>query len=186
MWYDDTAKKGYDWSFYDGNNGNASGNGNQNSDYDDDDDDDEDYTPSDKGSGSGSSAATGDVYEAIDLINAERAKAKLPAYEIDSDLMEMAAIRAEEIAEVYDANHTRPDGRTFESILTDFGWELHKYSENAYRGTTIPTATQAVEGWMNPPGHKAHILRDNFTKVGVGYYYDSSNRNHCWIMLVTN
>lgn len=182
MWYDDTAKKGYDWSFYDGNNGNASGNSNQNSDYDDDE---EDYTPSDKGSGSGSSAATGDVYEAIDLINAERVKAKLPELEIDSELMAMAAVRASE--QPVASGHTRPDGSDWKTIFDEFEIELpNKRGENAASG--FPSASGVVDAWMNSSGHKANILKDNVTKIGVGYdnsAYRSTLRGH-WVMIVTN
>lgn len=160
--------------------GNTSGNDNW-----DDGDDDEDYTPSNKGNGSNASSATGDVYEAIRLINAERAKNGLAALEVNSDLMEMAAIRADEISELYDLNHFRPDGRSFETVLTDFGWELRKYSENI--DASSATAAGTVERWMNSSGHKAHILRDNVTQIGVGYCYDSNSKwKHYWVMLVTN
>ena len=128
----------------------------------------------DKNEESISEGEAGDVYEAIDLINAERVKAGLSELEIDEDLMEMAAIRAKEMSEVFD--HTRPDGSSWRTIFDEFGWSDYNYSgENGGKGRT--TAEQQVESWMNSSGHEANILNDQYTKIGVGFY-----KNH-WAMI---
>lgn len=126
----------------------------------------------------------GDVYEAIRLINAERTKAGLAELTIDSDLMSMAAVRAEEMSEKFE--HTRPDGSDWKTIFDEFGWTLpNKRGENGSAGDGA--ASKTVSRWMNSSGHKANILKDNVTKIGVGYYYDSSAQwKHYWTMIVTN
>lgn len=176
-------------------------NGNSNNDSNDNDDEDEDHTPSSKPTETQPekkpsettpepepepepSEDAGDVYEAIRLINAERAKAGLAELTIDDDLMSMAAVRAAELPEKFD--HTRPDGSDWKTVFGEFGVEVpYKRGENAGRGKD--TASKQVNSWMNSSGHKANILKDNVTKIGVGYCYgDGAEKKNYWIMIVTN
>lgn len=125
----------------------------------------------------------GDAYEAIRLINAERAKEGLPALEADPDLMEMAQVRADELPATF--AHTRPDGRDWLTIFADFGFTYHKCCENA--GAGKDTAAKQVVSWMNSPGHKANILREGITKIGVAYCYDANSQyKHYWLMIGSN
>lgn len=126
---------------------------------------------------------SGDVYEAIRLINAQRASAGLPALEADSTMMGMAATRAAELPAKYE--HTRPDGREWHTVFDDYGVVVYNCAENIY--ASPKTAEAAVSGWMDSPGHKANILREGVTKIGLGYYYDSSAKwKHFWVMLVSD
>lgn len=157
-------------------------------DYDDNDDED-DYTPSSKpssGNGSSQSVNAGDVYEAIRLINAERVKAGLPELEIDSELMAIAAVRAEEISELYDIEHYRPDGRYFDSVFDDYGYAYKSGHRTENIDASRATANQVVvESWMNSPNHKANILSKVVTNIGVGYCYDANSKwKHYWVMVV--
>jgi uncharacterized protein YkwD len=46
--------------------------------------------------------------------------------------------------------------------------------ENLHWGTEAnATPVKAVEGWMKSPGHRANILRPEFTEVGVGVAYEA-------------
>ena len=126
------------------------------------------------------SEATGDVYEAIRLINKERVKAGLSELTIDDTMMEMAAVRAQEIAIKYE--HVRPDGSDWSTVFQEFGYKHGRIVENIY--VSPDTASSAVNGWMGSPGHKANILNSDITHIGVGYYYDSrSEFYHHWVML---
>ena len=126
------------------------------------------------------SEATGDVYEAIRLINKERVKAGLSELTIDDTMMEMAAVRAQEIAIKYE--HVRPDGSDWSTVFQEFGYKHGRIVENIY--VSPDTASSAVNGWMGSPGHKANILNGDITHIGVGYYYDSrSEFYHHWVML---
>ena len=96
----------------------------------------------------------------------------------------MAAVRAAELPEKFD--HTRPDGSDWKTVFGEFGVEVpYKRGENAGRGKD--TASKQVNSWMNSSGHKANILKDNVTKIGVGYCYgDGAEKKNYWIMIVTN
>lgn len=125
-------------------------------------------------SGNGSAQEKGDVYEAIRLINLERTKVGLNELKIDDSLMKATAVRAKEIAELYD--HVRPDGTKFYTVIDNY----QSCAENIYKSPK--TAQAAVEGWMNSPGHKANILREGVDYIGVGYYHDGNMPN--WVMIV--
>ena len=49
-----------------------------------------------------------------------------------------------------------------------FGYKGFGGAENAYCGYVTPQ--QAIDGWMNSPGHRANLLDPNSREVGLGYY----------------
>ena len=126
----------------------------------------------------------GDVYEAIRLINEERVKAGLNELEIDDTMMEMAAVRAKEATVVFD--HVRPDGDAWWMVFDEFGSRAPSIGgENIGLGKPWPK-TQ-VNSWMASTGHKANILKEGLTKIGVGYCAGdaTSQYDSCWAMLVS-
>lgn len=128
------------------------------------------------------SETTGDVYEAIRLINEERVKAGLNELEADSNLMEMAAVRAQEMS--VDFSHTRLDGSDWWTIFQDYGMDPGgPGGENG--GAGKDTADRQVSSWMkSTAGHKENILEKGITKIGVGYYYSKGSQyGHYWAMI---
>ena len=127
--------------------------------------------------------SSGDVYEAIRLINEERVKAGLNELEIDSTMMEMAAVRAEEQAVAF--GHTRPDGSSCWTIFDDFGQPQPAEVENA--GAGVSGAGGQVGAWMSSTGHKENILQEGMTRIGVGFYYQADSQyGYYWIMLAAS
>ena len=119
------------------------------------------------------------AYRVVELANEKRAEAGLGELEADSELMWLAQIRAEECAEVnglyVDGKaHTRPDGRSWGTVLTDNGYSFSSAGENC--GMGYNTAASQIEGWMNSPGHKANMLDPGHTKIGVGCAVSSSGK----------
>ena len=128
------------------------------------------------------SEATGDVYEAIRLINEERVKAGLNELESDSTMMEMSAVRAQEKS--VDFSHTRLDGSHWWTIFQDYGMDPGgPGGENG--GAGKDTADRQVSSWMkSTAGHKENILEKGITKIGVGYYYSKGSQyGHYWAMI---
>ncbi len=118
--------------------------------------------------------------QVVRLVNEERAKAGLSAVQMQTDLTQAANIRAKEIKQQF--SHTRPDGRSYSSVLTDQGISYRMSGENIAYGQK--DANVVMEGWMNSSGHRANILNGNFTKIGVGLYEDESGVKH-WVQLFT-
>lgn len=126
-------------------------------------------TPTPSAPDAGSDAA-GDTQEAfaaqvVSLVNVERAKNGLPALEIDSRVTAAAQTRAGELKRSF--SHSRPDGRSCFTALTESGASYRGAGENIAYGQTTPEAV--MNAWMNSDGHRANILSNKYTTIGVGY-----------------
>lgn len=95
--------------------------------------------------------------EVVRQVNAERAKRGLNALSTDPELERAAAVRAQELLENF--SHTRPDGSSWSSV------------SSAARGENIAMGHDSVDrvmaAWMSSDGHRANILRESFSTIGV-------------------
>lgn len=107
------------------------------------------------------------AYEVLSLVNQQRqANGKAPLV-WDGDLEAVAMQRAIE-ADGFFA-HTRPSG---EDCYTAFNMiqnnSYYVKGENIYWAIGYPNvAASAMNSWMNSDGHRANILNDSFTSIGV-------------------
>lgn len=116
------------------------------------------------------------VKEIVALVNEERASHGFSSLAYLPELEGACQVRAKEASAVWD--HTRPDGRSWKTVLTDMGYSYHAAGENLL-GANVLNAESAVEAWMDSPGHRENILRADFTGVCIGivqgsdgdYYY---------------
>ena len=120
------------------------------------------------------------VQQVIDLVNEERAKAGLSPLTESSSVAQAADIRAKEIATSF--SHTRPDGSSFSTALQQSGASYRGAGENIAYGQRTPEAV--MNSWMNSQGHRANILNENYTTIGVGYYEDANGTGY-WTQLFT-
>ena len=104
----------------------------------------------------------------VNLTNAERRNAGVRALGVDNELMAAAAQRAREMERRFD--HFRPDGRSFESVLPEYRVKPHNWwGENILYNMSDKPA-DAVNWWMNSSGHRANILKKEYTHIGVCVY----------------
>jgi len=96
-------------------------------------------------------------YEVLVLVNNARAAEGLAPLSWSDGLAGAAAVRASEIAVVFD--HTRPDGSSCYTV-SDLIW-----AENIACGQT--TAAEVFNCWMNSPGHRANIMAPDYTTMGL-------------------
>ena len=111
------------------------------------------------------------------LINDERARRHLPLLVYDSRLAEIARAHSAEMRDQKYFSH--------ESPTPQLQWPLNRYqkgmgrtprlvAENIYRcwggsrGLPADSAQQAHQSLMNSPGHKANILLESATRLGIG------------------
>ena len=99
------------------------------------------------------------------LVNAARAEYGLSALTVDAKVQQAAQVRARESAQSF--SHTRPDGSSFSTALTEAGVSYTRSGENIAYGQSTPQ--QVVLAWMDSAGHRANILDAGFTHIGVGY-----------------
>ena len=103
--------------------------------------------------------------QVVALVNAERTKQGLSALTIDTKVQQAALVRAKESAQSF--SHTRPNGSSFSTALTEAGVSYRRAGENIAYGQRTPQ--QVMNAWMNSSGHRANILNEDFTTIGVGY-----------------
>ena len=116
----------------------------------------------------------------FELVNEERARNGLRPLIVNSELAVVAREHSADMGERGFYSHVDPDGLTpNDRITAALGdtYYLAGTSENiAYfessRGFSqdehTAIARQFMNGWMNSPGHRANILRESSTHIGIG------------------
>ncbi|MNE87901.1 Cysteine-rich secretory protein family protein [compost metagenome] len=92
---------------------------------------------------------------------------------MNSELSNMAMVKAKDM---YDNNYFDHNSPTYGSpfdMMREFGITYRSAGENIAKGQSSPQ--QVMNDWMNSPGHKANILKNSFTQIGIAYY------NGAWV-----
>jgi LysM repeat protein len=104
-------------------------------------------------------------------VNAERAKAGLPFYQVDQEVTAMALTHAQDMVVRGYFGHVTPEGVTLrdrfaEANLTD----VVNVGEDIQRNTRPPTETVqfALNWFMNSRPHRANILHSDHNRIGIG------------------
>ncbi len=110
-------------------------------------------------------SCTTDGRRMLEMVNQERRKVGLKALENDEPLAAVGrAHSADMLARGY-FSHNTPEGQDPFDRMEKAGIVYRVAGENlAY----APTVEIAMTGLMNSPGHRANILKPDFTKLGVG------------------
>jgi uncharacterized protein YkwD len=111
----------------------------------------------------------------LTLTNEERRKHGLNALQHDPMLQNAARAHSIDMLERNFFDHVSPDGRTPHDRIAIIHRQLIGMTgENLWQGQghdvsdAQKLAELAVEGWMNSPGHRENILRQEYTHLGVG------------------
>ena len=117
-------------------------------------------------------------WDVLKLVNIERNAAGLEPLTGFAPLQEVAGIRAGELVELY--HYNRPNGDSFDTLYDEMGLK-HNYAGQNYIAGSIYSAEAVMKNWMGNEGHRGNILGEDFTSVGVGYYFDAnSTYRHHW------
>lgn len=100
------------------------------------------------------------------LTNQERADNHLTTLTQNPLLAEAASLKAKDMAEKGYFSHTSPDGALPWKWLNQVGYTYEYAGENL--AVNFVDSDEVVDAWMNSPTHKANILKQNFTEIGVG------------------
>jgi uncharacterized YkwD family protein/spore coat assembly protein SafA len=110
--------------------------------------------------------------EVTRLVNIERANAGLPALKNDWELARVAEYKSQDMHDKKYFSHTSPTYGSPFTMMKNFGITYKSAGENIAQGQK--TAAEVVRAWMNSEGHRANILSQNFTHIGVGYVTDGN------------
>lgn len=99
----------------------------------------------------------------LELVNKERISMGLTPLSILIKLQQATDIRSREL--LINFSHTRPDGTSCDTVLSEVGLNAGA-GENIAYGYGTPSAV--MEGWMNSPGHRSNILNNRYCNMGIG------------------
>lgn len=105
--------------------------------------------------------------EVISLTNAERAAAGLRPLAGDPRLASAAQAHSADMVARGFYSHTSPEGGQPWDRAAAAGCTHRGIGENIACGQRSPA--EVVQGWMNSPGHRANILKPDFTHIGIGF-----------------
>ncbi|MFE2493518.1 CAP domain-containing protein [Streptomyces scopuliridis] len=105
--------------------------------------------------------------EVLSLTNAERTRAGLRPLADDRRLAAAAQAYSADMAARAFYSHTSPEGLAPWDRAAAAGAAHRGIGENIACGQRDPR--EVVRGWMDSPGHRANILKPDFTHLGVGF-----------------
>ena len=108
---------------------------------------------------------TADLQELLQLVNQARVGQGRGTLSIDPLLVQAAKRHADDMFNNNFISHTGSDGSTLSNRINDTGYGWFNIAENVARGQT--SAQQVHNAWMNSAGHRANILNDVYTEIGL-------------------
>lgn len=122
------------------------------------------------------------IVRVVELVNEERKKAGLNTLAYDEKTTYAATQRSYEMAAHQYFQHARPDKSSCFTVFADYKISYGWAGENIALGQETPE--KVMHDWMNSPGHKANILKPEFTKIGIGIAANEYGRLY-WTQLFT-
>lgn len=120
---------------------------------------------SSSGSTSNTSTMNSDEKEVFDLINKQRTNNGLTALKMNTEVLNVARIKAKDMVDNNYFSHNSPTYGSPFDMLKSFKVSYKTAGENI-AGNSSNSA--AVTAWMNSSGHKANILNSSFNYTGIG------------------
>lgn len=118
------------------------------------------------------------------LTNKEREKAGIAPLAYDVENGEVARIKSKDLHDnEYFAHESPTLGSPFE-MIERFGITYKSAGENLAAGFKKPEET--MKGWMDSKGHKENILREEFNRVGIGYYEGNKKYKRYYTQIFTD
>jgi uncharacterized protein YkwD len=113
-----------------------------------------------------------DAGTAASMISGYRRNNGLAPVEIDSGLMQLAQQQSHAMAERNKLGHDV--GGDFKSRLTSGGYGGRLAVENVSAG--YHTLAEAFSGWRDSPPHRANMLQNGVTRMGIAAVYAPSSK----------
>lgn len=121
------------------------------------------------------------VHEVLELTNKVRTENGLQPLNSNPFLNRAAVWMAQDMSKNGYCKHTDSLGRGVPDRLEAHGYEKWgRVSENLAAGYMTPA--EAVEAWLNSPGHRANLLDPKVTEIGVAFLYDpTAKHGYYWV-----
>lgn len=110
--------------------------------------------------------------EAYKLVNRQRKAHGLAPLAADFSLGALARIKSQDMAANGYFDHTSPTYGSPFTMMKSLGVSYTSAGENIAKG--YRSAAEVVAAWMASDSHRANILSERYTAMGIGY------SNGCW------
>ncbi len=121
--------------------------------------------------------------QVFELVNKERASRGLPLYKLNTELSRVARYKSQDMIDKKYFSHTSPTYGSPFDMMQSFGLKFSAAGENIAYGQK--TAAEVMNSWMNSAGHKANILSEAYTNIGIGVAKTSSGTLY-WTQMFMN
>ena len=118
--------------------------------------------------------------QVLDLVNQERSKAGLKPLAMDWELQRVARTKSCDMAQKGYFSHQSPTYGSPFDMMKQFNISFKAAGENIASGQSTPQAV--MQSWMNSTGHRANILKPEYSHLGVGYCAGGS-MGHMWTQM---
>lgn len=117
------------------------------------------------------------------LINDQRLELDLPALITTTVLMQVAEAHSQDMAANNYLAHANLAGLHGGGRLTEAGYDFSWWGEAIAGGSTTPAG--ALDGWLNSPPHKAVLLSERYSEIGLGFAFDEGTKyGYYWTVVV--
>ena len=113
-----------------------------------------------------------DAAAAASMISGYRANNNLPAVTLDPELTRFAEAQAAVMAKRDKLDHSA--GKPFVARLKASGYPAKTAAENI--GAGYHTLAEAFSGWRDSPPHKANMLLNGATRIGIAAVYTPASK----------
>jgi uncharacterized protein YkwD len=122
-----------------------------------------------------------DAGTAASMISGYRKNNGLPAVTVDPELMKLAEAQAQGMASHDKLSHDII--RSFHDRLKGSGYHAYTAAENV--GAGYHTLAEAFSGWRDSPPHRANMLLDRATRMGIAAAYAPKSRYKVfWALII--
>jgi uncharacterized protein YkwD len=118
--------------------------------------------------------------------NEERAREDIEGLVLDAKLVALARERARDMADRQYFSHVAPNGDTALTLMADANIDYGAAGENIVANAELPprpSVAKAMDDLMDSPGHRNNILRERFTRVGIGVAYDEDSEKYYYCII---
>lgn len=120
--------------------------------------------------------------QVIQLVNQERTARGISPLRANLQLSRVARYKSQDMLNNNYFSHISPVYGSPFKMMESFGIRFVAAGENIALGQRSPQ--EVMNSWMNSPGHRANILSEAFTEIGVGYAKGPTGRNYWTQMFV--
>jgi uncharacterized protein YkwD len=126
-----------------------------------------------------------DPSDGLAAVNAVRRKHLLPVFAMDPALQKAAQAHADLMGRTGQYGHEFGPKTKFPVRLASAGFD-GSAGENI--GVGYGSVDEAVQGWLDSPGHRKNMLKRRYDRAGFAYAFNTSGKNtrytHYWVLIM--